>query len=53
MGLDVLMKDEFEWCILNKNTQISSLLSLLNKKSGKELRLRDMIRKYSILFMYD
>lgn len=46
------MRDEFEWCILNKNTQISSLLSLLNKKAGKELRLRDMLRKYSILFMY-
>lgn len=47
------MRDEFEWCILNKNTQISSLLSLLNKKAGKELRLRDMLRKYSILFMYE
>ena len=47
------MRDEFEWCILNKNTQISSLLSLLNKKAGKELRLRDMLRKYSILYMYE
>lgn len=50
--LQTMYTDQYEWFCMTTVTQIDTLLSLIGK-GGKEIRLRDSIRKYSLLYQYD
>lgn len=50
--LESMFADQYEWYSISTMTQIETLLSILGKRSGKEIRLRDSIRKYSLLYQY-
>ena len=51
-GVKDMMEDQYEWRVISTVSQVNQLMDLLSKKHVKESRLKDALKRYSLLFMY-
>ena len=46
-----MMEDTYEWSFISSGSEVNKLMEMLNKRHSKESRLKDTLKKYSLLFM--